>query len=411
MTTDDLSAPLGQGAVRKRRFRLPLSGLHVLAMALAAFLLAFAGFALFNHDPLGGEPMARLAYDPAALPGDKLAPKPATGPAAPGSAATAQPDGGEAAAGPGQKTITIIDGSSGTQHDVVVANPGSGGAGRSGDGADAVPTTLGSGVDPRLVETSRYGPVPITAGALTPFRAYAAGSDADRARAARMPCIAIVVAGLGIGAARTNDAIVKLPAAVTLAFTPYGADPARLAERARAQKHEILLQIPMEPFDYPDNDPGPRTLMTSLPADQNLDRLAWHLSRLGGYVGIANFMGSRFVAMDGAMAPVIKEAARRGLAYLDDGVSPRGVAARLAEGTTLPFARAELTIDSVPTPLEIDRALARLETIARERGSAVGIAAALPVSLDRLVAWSKTLEARGILLVPLTTVMLKSKSS
>ena len=75
--------------------------------------------------------------------------------------------------------------------------------------------------------------------------------------------VAIVVGGLGVGAAKTVDAILKLPAAVTLAFTPYGSDPGKLVERARAQHHEILLQIPMEPYDYPDNDPGPQTLLTS----------------------------------------------------------------------------------------------------------------------------------------------------
>ena len=78
-----------------------------------------------------------------------------------------------------------------------------------------------------------------------------------------MPAIAVVIHGLGVGAAKTNDAIVKLPGAVTLAFTPYGADPAKLVERARSQGHEVLLQVPMEPFDYPDNDPGPQTLLTS----------------------------------------------------------------------------------------------------------------------------------------------------
>ena len=56
-------------------------------------------------------------------------------------------------------------------------------------------------------------------------------------------------------------------------------------------------------------------------------------------------------------------------------------------------------------------ALAKLETIARERGTAVGIASALPISIERLTAWSKALEARGVMLVPLTTAMLKSKSN
>jgi polysaccharide deacetylase 2 family uncharacterized protein YibQ len=71
----------------------------------------------------------------------------------------------------------------------------------------------------------------------------------------------------------------------------------QLVERARAQRHEVLLQIPMEPFDYPDNDPGPQTLLTTLAPEQNLDRLFWHLSRFQGYAGIANFMGARFGVM------------------------------------------------------------------------------------------------------------------
>jgi len=141
-----------------------------------------------------------------------------------------------------------------------------------------------------------------------------------------MPVVAIVVGGLGVGAAKTADAIMKLPAAVTLAFTPYGSDPTKLAERARAQRHEILLQIPMEPYDYPDNDPGPQTLLTTLAPEQNLDRLHWHLSRFQGYAGIANFMGARFTVTDAVMQPIVREAARRGLGYFDDGTALRSVA-------------------------------------------------------------------------------------
>jgi polysaccharide deacetylase 2 family uncharacterized protein YibQ len=214
-----------------------------------------------------------------------------------------------------------------------------------------------------------------------------------------------------VGAAKTADAIMKLPAAVTLAFTPYGSDPAKLAERARAQRHEILLQIPMEPFDYPDNDPGPQTLLTTLDAEQNLDRLYWHLSRFQGYAGVANFMGARFVVADTVMQPIVREAAKRGLGYLDDGSAPRSIASSLATGLGMPFAKADLSIDAVPTAAEIDGALAKLEGLAKERGLAVGVASALPISIERISAWTRTLESHGVMLVPLTTVMLKSKSS
>ena len=134
-------------------------------------------------------------------------------------------------------------------------------------GAETAPSMAMAGIDQRLLEKSRYGMIPVVTDGLKPFTVYAA--DADRTKAAKMPVVAIVVGGLGVGAAKTTDAIMKLPPAVTLAFTPYGADPAKLAERARAQRHEILLQVPMEPFDYPDNDPGPQTLLTTLTPEQN----------------------------------------------------------------------------------------------------------------------------------------------
>ena len=103
-------------------------------------------------------------------------------------------------------------------------------------------------------------------------------------------------------------------------------------------------------------------------------------------------------------------AKERGLGYLDDGSTPRSAAPALAAGQAMPFTKAAFTIDAVPTAAEIDRALAKLESLAKERGSAVGVASALPISIERLAAWIKTLEGRGIMLVPLTTAMLKSKS-
>jgi polysaccharide deacetylase 2 family uncharacterized protein YibQ len=397
-TADDLSTPLGQTTARKkRRFRLPFTGIQVLAVLLGLFLATFAGFVMFSDNPLGGEPVARIALRQQVPAADE---KHATAPAA-SVAAPAMKVAPKQATTSDQKTVTIIDGSSGKRQDVAIGD-----ATEKND-AEAVPAMM-AGVDQRLLEKSRYGMIPVVADGLKPFTAYAA--EADRARAAKMPAVAIVVGGLGVGAAKTTDAIMKLPPAVTLAFTPYGSDPAKLAERARAQRHEILLQIPMEPFDYPDNDPGPQTLLTTLSGEQNLDRMYWHLSRFQGYAGIANFMGARFVVSDAVMQPIVREAARRGLGYLDDGSAPRSVASSLAVGQAMPFAKADLSIDAVPTAAEIDRALAKLESFARERGVAVGVASALPISIERIGVWVKALESRGIMLVPLTTAMLKPKS-
>src|SRR5262249_44940723 len=309
------------------------------------------------------------------------------------------------ATAPGNRTVTIIDGSSGKRQDIVIS------ATREREGARPPPTSQTPTLDERISEQGRHGPLPKVAddgarpadGFARPVKAFPGKPNAPR--------IAIVVGGLGISAVGTNDALRKLPDAVTLAFAPYGGDLERQVARARESGHEVLLQVPMEPFDYPENDPGPHTLLTSIDAAQNLDRLHWLMSRFQGYVGVVNYMGGRFSASEQGLAPVLREAATRGLIYLDDGSSARSLASQIAGANNLAFAKADLIIDQVPTPADIDRALGRLETMARARGTAVGFAGALPVSIDHIARWIKAAESRGIQLVPITTVVTQAKSS
>ena len=165
------------------------------------------------------------------------------------------------------------------------------------------------------------------------------------------------------------------------------------------------------PTTIPTTIPVRRTLLSSLSGEQNVDRLHWLLSRMQGYVGIMNFMGARFTASDAAMAPVLREVARRGLVYIDDGSSPRSQAAQISGANKLPFAKADVVIDAVPSATEIDNALKRLELVARDRGMAVGFSSALPASIDRISKWARAAQGRGILLIPITKVAVKAGSS
>jgi polysaccharide deacetylase 2 family uncharacterized protein YibQ len=405
---DELSAPLGQNAKKKRRrLRIPIRIPHLIAGGLGLFIATFAGWALVVDDPLGGEPIAVVATG---FDAPKVPPVVATaqgarhhdGPAAAAPKQIQVPQPAEHAqapaappAAPNTKTVTIIDGSTGKRQEVAIPN-----------GRDVRAPT-----EQRLMEPSRHGPVPrIAPDGARPADVYARTASQAPGRKDG-PKIAIVIGGLGVSAGVTQQAMTRLPGAVTLAFQPYGADVDTLATKARAGGHEVLLQAPMEPFDYPDNDPGPQTLLTTLNVAQNIDRLHWLMSRFQGYVGIANYMGARFTSTEAALAPVLKETARRGLLYVDDGTSPRSLAGQIAGANNLPFAKAGVVIDAVPTPAHIDRALARLEALAREHGSAVGMAQALPAAIDRIAAWARAAEQRGFVLVPITAVAMKPKSS
>ena len=390
MTTDDLSTPLGQGKVRTRRKAWRIPWVPMAAALLALPVALFAGVALFSHDPLGGEPMATA---PATAPGDMAAAPEGTPPTPPAGTPAGQP----AAPNPNSKTVTIIDGTTGAKREVQIP------AGPEGQPASN---------DQRFVESSRHGALPkIAPDGTRPSEAFARPVKPAASGNANGPRVAIVVGGLGIGANSTADALRKLPGAITLAFAPYGSDLERQVAHARETGHEVMLQIPMEPFDYPDNDPGPHTLLTSIDAGQNLDRLHWLMSRFQGYVGVVNYMGGRFTASEQGMGPLLREAALRGLIYLDDGSSARSLASQIAGANNLAFAKADLVIDQVPTPADVDRALGRLETLARARGTAVGFAGALPVSIDRITRWIKAAESRGIQLVPITAVVSRAKSS
>jgi len=254
--------------------------------------------------------------------------------------------------------------------------------------------------DPGLQEASRHGPLPrVGPEGRTPIRAYGRAFD----RADPRPRVALVVGNLGLSAALSEEAIRRLPPETGLAFSPYAARPAPLLERARARGMEALSAIPMEPANYPVNDPGDRALLTGLPPAENADRLAWVLSRIGGQVGaigaLGPMRGERFAALPESLGGVQDVLRERGLLYLD----PRPGAANPARA----WGRAvDIVVDEPATRGEIDRRLGELERIARERGSALGLAADVsPVLVDRVAAWAAGLADRGVAMAPVTALI------
>ena len=407
---DDLSAPLGlQPKKRRPRIKLPVP--QIMAGALGLFAAIFVLWAVVTDDPFGGEPIAvvpanlKIAAKTSDSSGAPPTPTVASDAAQPHDMAAAPPPASpQAAASPpaNTTTITIIDGKTGAKQDVLIPAPANNAA-----PLNTAPPADGAGLDQKFLEMTTHGPIPkIAADGTRPADIFARPVQPIPGKP-DAPRVALIVGGLGVSTSATSDAIAKLPGAVTLGFVPYGTDAPALVVRARGAGHEVLLQVPMEPFQYPDNDPGPQTLLTSLTPQQNIDRLYWLMSRFQGYVGLANTMGARFTASETAFAPILHETAKRGLIFVDDGSNPRSVAGRIAGANNLPFARADVTLDAVPTPAEIDHALGRLEMTARERGSAVGIATALPVSIEHIAKWAKDAKSRGLLVVPVSAVAAK----
>jgi polysaccharide deacetylase 2 family uncharacterized protein YibQ len=391
VSADVLMQPLGFDR-REKRARRPLPIARVLGTLVGASAAALCVYVAVVDDPLGGEPYGRAEVERRAA-----APVEA-GPAA--STRVVDMPGRD----PVRSTALELENAAG----VTVLRPD--GSAAPGSVVVRVPTAAGPvrlapAPDRRLVERGRHGTLPKAGEGVRPLDVYARPAEALPGGVAPSGRIAILVGGLGISQTATGEAVAKLPPAMTLAFAPYGTDLERHVARARENGHEVMLQVPMEPFDYPDNDPGPHTLTAKGKAAENLDRLHWIMARFSGYVGIVNFMGARITADEAAMTPILRDIGARGLGFVDDGSSSRSLATTAAQKTGTPATKADRVIDGVARADEIDRELARLEEIARQRGVAVGSASALPLTIERLARWSKGLEAKGILLVPVSSVL------
>jgi len=256
--------------------------------------------------------------------------------------------------------------------------------------------------EPAVQVEGRFGPLPrIAEDGREPWKVYARPFPAERDR----PRIAILLQDLGLSQEQTNAAIQQLPGSVTLGFTPYARRLEQWIGLSRAAGHEVLLQVPMEPFDFPTSDPGPHTLLTSAGPDENLERLEFLLSRFTGYVGVYNRMGDRFTSSLESLQPVLQSIHERGLLFVDARTSGTSVAGRLANDLGLPHALNNREIDQVASRVEIDAKLIDLENIARQQGQALGIARPYPVTIERLAQWAASLDEKGIDLAPVSALI------
>jgi polysaccharide deacetylase 2 family uncharacterized protein YibQ len=253
-----------------------------------------------------------------------------------------------------------------------------------------------------MTEPGPNGVLPIIASnGRTPAQAYARPFTPVQGR----PMIAVVIGGLGFNARATTQAIDELPAEVTLSFVPYANDLQGWIDRARARGHEVLIELPMEPFDPDADDTGPQTLLASASAQQNTQRLEQLLSRASGYFGVTNYQGARFAMSAQASGPVVQQLRRRGLVFLSSGIGQRTALSVEAQRAGLPSTSADRIIDARREADAIDDQLLNLEALALQNQSAVGAGFAYPVTMEQVGRWARDVETRGYELAPASAVL------
>jgi polysaccharide deacetylase 2 family uncharacterized protein YibQ len=387
---DELDEPLGfvsgaapaLAAMPKRPIKEAAIGVAILATAAGFLTLPQRNF------PVSGEPfaVAKVEFSPALRKLD-----------APDATASvrqlASPPPALAAQVEATNDVKVTRGTGGAPKALII------------DVAQALGVKLAPAPDSRLVEKSNYGLLPrIGADGTRPFQVYSRAIGSDPAMRAGAPRVALVVGGLDSHMESPESAIAKLPGAVTLAFAPTGATVEQQASQAREAGHETVLQARLQGSSKTTGDLEARATGTPVSEREKLDSLLWQMGRFTGYVAVVTDLGDKSLADRQTPSPILEEIAHRGLGYLDNDASSLSVTNELA-ASALPTAHADIVIDANAAPDAVDAALKRLIELARQRGSAIGLASVSPAGIARLERWTNGLDSKGVALVPLSALM------
>ncbi len=222
------------------------------------------------------------------------------------------------------------------------------------------------------------------------------------------PLVAVVIDDLGLDRKRSFRTI-DLMAPLTLAYLPYAGDLPAQTQAARAKGHELLVHVPMEPIGE-NFDAGREVLEVGLAPQEILRRLRWDLDQFTGYVGANNHMGSKFTSFRDGMAVVLSELKARGLLFLDSRTIGNSAGAEVAREVGLPFVERNVFLDNDPSRAAVLAQLGVLERLALQNGHAIAIGHPHDGTLEALEAWLPTLEAKGLVLVPVSAILLHRRN-
>jgi polysaccharide deacetylase 2 family uncharacterized protein YibQ len=215
------------------------------------------------------------------------------------------------------------------------------------------------------------------------------------------PRVAVIVDDLG---ARRDvfDPLRDIRRPLTIAVLPGLPLSEWTAREAAAAGMEVLLDLPMEPYRFPEVDPGPGALLMAMSPQELQAQVGAHLASVPGAVGVTNHMGSRMTEDRTRMRTVLEVLVGRRL-FLVDGLSSNlSVAYDEAKALGLRAGRRQIVVDHAAGEAGDRVRWDEVAWWAERRGEVIVIAHGHPMTARLLREYVPRWEARGIRLVPVS---------
>jgi polysaccharide deacetylase 2 family uncharacterized protein YibQ len=187
-----------------------------------------------------------------------------------------------------------------------------------------------------------------------------------------LPKVSIILDDVGYDKRLALD-FLSLDASITVSIFPFSPYKKKIASIAHKKGRDVMLHLPMEPLEYPKVNPGEGVLLTSMDIDALLAQLEANLDDIPYIVGVNNHMGSKFTADRDRMKSVFEQLKERDLFFVDSRTTTRTCARQVAGDIELKFAERQVFLDHFEDESFIRAQIKQLASIARSRGSAIGI--------------------------------------
>ena len=217
------------------------------------------------------------------------------------------------------------------------------------------------------------------------------------------PRLAIIIDDLG-GRSDVFEAVKALDRPLTVAVLPELPLSARIAGEAPRAGLEVLLHLPLEPYHYPEMDPGPGALLMAMSAREVAALARKHLAAFP-VTGVSNHMGSRLTEDRERMRAVLEPVKEQGLFFVDSLTSNQSVAWKVSQELGIPTLRRQVFLDPQADEATVRQQLQAAGAMAERRGSAIAIGHGHPLTLHLLREMIPRWEARGIRLVRVSDLL------
>ncbi|NOT33291.1 MAG: divergent polysaccharide deacetylase family protein [Candidatus Eisenbacteria bacterium] len=221
--------------------------------------------------------------------------------------------------------------------------------------------------------------------------------------------LALVLYGFGDETVLAESLMV-LPAPFAVAIVPGARGSAAMFGAAHHASREVVLQLPLEPVNYPQVNPGPGTLLVTMRPARVQSGVRHYIDQARPVAAVANHMGSLATQDMTLMTAVYDELRDRRLPFLHVMPAAGAVCRSLASEMGVVYDEPDETLDYEPRAADtraLDKRWKQVLEEARRRGRMMVWVRATPTTARWLRRASLPKQLEGVDLVPLTSVLRK----